>query len=341
MAKEGYFMASGRTSSRHGARVSVAAMTLCALLAAACGPTSTPVDPPSTVAVPGAPEGPADEPSVDGGDTTAAAPADAPPEPAPATPAPADAAPATPTDGAPPPAATPTADAAPPAPTPIDADGPLASACRPLLQPAIPARVIEVDAQAGAELSGAVLEHLAGQLRQVADTPGGVTVDASGRIDGDVREWTLGDIRAVEAASRSIPQTSDTAVVHVVALRGQPDQSDPGIASSIGIAFGATSFVVFPDRVDDLALLLGGADAILRAVVVHELGHLLCLVNLSYDSEIDHEDPEHPGHSRDDTSVMFHAIETTAIGQLFQGAPPSTFGDADLADLEGLRTGRY
>ena len=231
--------------------------------------------------------------------------------------------------------------AAPPAPTPIDADGPLASACRPLLQPAIPARVIEVDAQAGAELSDAVLEHLAGSLRQVADAPGGVTVDSSGRIDGDVREWTLADIRAVEAASRSIPQTSDTAVVHVVALRGQPDQSDPGIASSIGIAFGATSFVVFPDRVDDLALLLGGADAILRAVVVHELGHLLCLVNLSYDSEIDHEDPEHPGHSRDDTSVMFHAIETTAIGQLFQGAPPSTFGDADLADLEGLRTGRY
>ena len=68
MAKEGYFMASGRTSSRHGARVAAAAMTLCALLAAACGPTSTPVDPPSTVAVPGAPAGPADEPSVDGGD---------------------------------------------------------------------------------------------------------------------------------------------------------------------------------------------------------------------------------------------------------------------------------
>ncbi len=336
-------MGSGRTSSRPERRVVGLVVAVCVVLASACGPTTTAPTTPTTVPVPSGTGDTAD--TADGTVTPAPAPGATPTgdpgepaapgateAPAPASPTADDASAATP-----PPAPADT----PAGPTPIDADGPLASACRPLLQPAIASRVIEVDAQAGAELSGAVLDHLAGTLRQVADAPGGVTVDASGRIEGEAREWTLEDIRAVEAGSRSIPQTGDTAVVHVVALRGQPDQSDPGIASSIGIAFGATSFVVFPDRVDDLAILLGGADAILRAVVVHELGHVLCLVNLSYESEIDHEDPDHPGHSRDSGSVMFHAIETTAIGQLFQGPPPSTFTAEDLADLEGLRTGRY
>lgn len=243
----------------------------------------------------------------------------------------------TPSTGAPsPPPTTP-----PPARVAIDPDGPVGSACRQLLRAEIPALVVEVDTQDGATLPAGVLDHLTGTIAAVADTPGGIAVDTAGTVPGDRREWTLEDLRAAAAATRDHPQTPDQAVLHVLSVRGVPDPDDPAIAGAIGIAFAATEFVVFGDRVDGLAVLLGGGEAVLRAVVVHELGHLLCLVNLGYTSEQGREDPAHPGHSANTGSVMFHAIETTAVGQIFSGPPPDAFDAADLADLEALRTGRY
>ena len=263
---------------------------------------------------------PSASPSVSSGGPTA--------DPAPPVPAPGPTAVTSPTS-------------VPAGPAPLDPDGPLGAACRPLLQPAIPGLVIEVDSQAGAALPGGVVDHLAATTAAVADKPAGVAVDTAGTVPGDQQEWTVADIRAAAAATRDHAQTADQAVVHVLSLRGVPDQDDPAISGAIGIAFSATELAVFPDRVDGLAVLLGGDEAVLRAVVVHELGHLLCLVNIDNTSEQGREDPDHPGHSANRDSVMFHAIETTAIGQVFAGPPPDTFDAADLADLEALRTGRY
>ena len=223
---------------------------------------------------------------------------------------------------------------------PTTLDSPLGELCRSYLRPDVANLVIEIDAQDGAALPPAVVEHLRATLVGVADKPGGIVVDAGGTIPGGGEAWTVDRLRALAAETRSVAPSADTVVVHVLSLRGEPDQNSE-IASSIGVAFGGGEFAVFPDRVDSLALLLGGAEAILQAVTVHEAGHLLCLVNLGYTSDIAHEDPEYPRHSSNQGSVMFHAIETTAIGQLFSGPPPRDFDADDLADLEGLRTGRY
>lgn len=350
---------SGSKSPRTRARGLLSALlALTVLLVAACGPR---VPPPAVegTARPGgaapsvtAPVDPADPaggdaqgPEIVGGalplptdpaaaPTGPAAPAPGQPPPAPGAPQPAPA----PGSAAPPP---PAAAAMPP---PLD--GPLGSLCRTYLRPEVASLVIEIDAQAGAELPAPVIEHLLATLTAVLDKPGGITVDTSGRIEGRAQAWTLDSIRATAAASRSVAQTPDTVVMHIISLRGQPDQTAPGegqpdIRSSIGVAFAAGEFVIFPDRVEGLAALLGGVNAVLRSVTVHEAGHLLCLINLDYTSNIPHEDPAHPGHSVDRNSVMFHAIETTAIGQLFSGPPPNSFTANDLADLEGLRTGRY
>jgi hypothetical protein len=190
-----------------------------------------------------------------------------------------------------------------------------------------------------------VVDHLTATLGAVVDKPGGIAVER-GPIGGGAQDWTLDGIRAVAASSRRPAGDANTVVMRVMSLRGQPDQTppppgQPDIRASIGIAFAAGEFVVFPDRIDGLSALIGGTTAVLRAVTVHEAGHLMCLINLSYQSDIDHEDPAHPGHSADRNSVMFHAIETTAIGRVFAGAPPDRFTANDLADLEGLRTGRY
>lgn len=305
-----------------------------AVMAAACAPVSEPGPAGTPTAVPVPPQATPAEP----GDNAAATPGADTPAPAPA---PAPAPDAGDEGAAPPPAPEPTSTPPPaePAVQPIDPAAAVGNACRPILRGDIPGAVIEVD---GAGLSDGVVEHLRATLAQVADKPAGITVDVSGAVPSDDREWTLEEIRAAEEASRNHVQTADNVVIHVMVLRGVPDQSDDRISGAIGLAFNATSFAVFPDRVDDLALLLGGADAILRAVVVHELGHLLCLVNISYESaSAGREDADHPGHSSSQESVMFHAIETTAISQLFTGPPPDAFDPTDLADLAALRAGDH
>ena len=74
-----------------------------------------------------------------------------------------------------------------------------------------------------------------------------------------------------------------------------------------------------------------------RAVVTHEMGHLLGLVDLVLDDK--RGDPAHPGHSTNRGSVMFWAVETSLVGQVLGGPPPVDFDSDDVADLRKIRTG--
>jgi hypothetical protein len=215
-----------------------------------------------------------------------------------------------------------------------DRDG-LGAMCRAYLRPDVPRLVIEVAHQAGAMPTGAALDHMTGTLEGVLDKPGGITVRAV-EIPSGPQTWSENDVRVLAERHRVERSSSEQAVMQVVALRGQFEDRE-----TLGVAFDASTFAGFPDRIDGLATLLGGRDAIERAVLVHEAGHLLCLVNITYRSAIDHEDPERPHHSRDPESVMYWAVANSAVAQVFSGPPPADFTANDRADLEGLRTGRY
>lgn len=218
-----------------------------------------------------------------------------------------------------------------------DDAGPLGGSCRAYLRGEIPRLVVELQHQAGAAARGAAVDHLSSTLSNVVDKPGGVEVAGPAEIPGEGRAWTADELRAFASEHRTQRSSEEQTVMHVLSVHGQFEGG--GV---LGVAINATTFALFSDEIDDLTLdLLGGRDAIERAVLVHEAGHLLCLVNITYDSEIDHEDPEHANHSRHEGSVMHWAIETSAIGQVFSGPPPSEFHPDDLADLEGLREGRY
>jgi hypothetical protein len=200
--------------------------------------------------------------------------------------------------------------------------------------------VIEVDVQEGVAMDQAAVDHLVDELRRHVDKPGGITFAGGNTFASDRTEWSVGDLREAAAANRTTSSTADSVSVHVLYVRGGFHQ-DGEETAAIGVAYTASSVAVFPERWAGLGALLGSSRAIERAVLVHEFGHLFGLVNLTYESEIDHEDPQHPGHSSSQQSVMFHAIESTLIGQVFSGPPPDRFDDADAADLAGLRSGRY
>lgn len=288
-------------------RRALPALGLCAVLAAcASGPPPAPSSSPAPVAVPDAAPAPPPgvaQPTAGGGGTGGSSVAGSSGGGAPAT-------------------------------VPSDHAGP-GALCRTYLGEEVPRLVVEVDWQDGARNAKGAVSHLVEVLRGVVRKPGGVirTGALTGPGDPD-RVWTVEDLRREAARARSQYTTPQQAAMHVLFLRGR--YAEEGV---IGIAYSASEMAVFPDAIDSLSILLGGQLGVQRSVLVHEAGHLLCLVNLGYRSPHDREDPAHPHHSSDRRSVMYWAIDTTAIGTLFSGPPPDDFTDQDRDDLRRLAVG--
>lgn len=198
-----------------------------------------------------------------------------------------------------------------------------------------PRLVIEVDVQSGASLSQAALDHLAGITGDVSDKTE-IVFEGGNEFASDDASWTSSDLRDAVAANRNTASDNSQVSIHLLVVRGV-NERDGQETNAIGLAYGASTIAFFPDRLRGLGGLTGSNDGIARSVLVHELGHLLGLINLTYTSQIDHEDPEHPGHSSSEASVMFHAVETTLVAELFGGGPPDRFDDADLADIEHIK----
>lgn len=110
-------------------------------------------------------------------------------------------------------------------------------------------------------------------------------------------------------------------------------------ANVLGLAYGASAVVIFTDQVKNLATPTVPASMFLESVTTHEVGHILGMVNIGYQSTIAHEDSAHPHHSSNSNSVMYYAIDQGNLIQSFVSGPPTTFDSSDEADLAGLRNG--
>lgn len=213
---------------------------------------------------------------------------------------------------------------------PVGANGPA------ILAAGMPRLVVEIDRQEGARLPPAAVDHLMATLRRHADKPGGIARAGGSTFASDRTRWSAAQIRRTAAANRDVRSGPDRVAIYLLALRGEMTR-DGQTSDAIGVAVNASEVGLFPERWAGLADLLGGSEAVGRAVLVHELGHLLGLVNLTYEARHGREDPEHPGHSASRDSVMYWAIETTLIGQVFSGPPPDRFDAADRDDIAFIR----
>lgn len=189
--------------------------------------------------------------------------------------------------------------------------------------------LVNVRSQSGAAPGSRTVEHTRAVLGEVSGKTVGV---GGGPIDGDARQWTSADIRSL-VDSFGVEQSRDTAVMHLLFLRGGFAGND----TVLGVAVRSDVAAIFSDRVDEAAGPLSSRARIEDAVTLHEVGHLLGLVDLVLDTG--RADPDHPGHSPNQDSVMYFAVESTVVGTVLTGGPPTEFDGADLADLAAIRGG--
>lgn len=201
-----------------------------------------------------------------------------------------------------------------------------------LLQPGRGDRVVvEIRAQAGAAPRQATIDHLVRVLQAASGKA--VSVDSIDGMSGGARDWTQQQVISAAASAAQIESGRSQVVLRLLFLRGTY-QGDGGV---LGVAVAGDVAAVFSDRVNSAAGLLVDPGVVEDAVTMHEVGHLLALVDLILGTG--RGDPEHPGHSRNKRSVMYWQVESNLISQLFDGGIPRDFDADDRAELAQIRAG--
>ena len=153
----------------------------------------------------------------------------------------------------------------------------------------------------------------------------------------ETSSWTATKVREIGHDTMDAPPQTSELRWHVIMPQGK--YSDDSV---LGVAVDASTIALFSDSIDDATSIFNpriSAEDIENSVMVHEFGHLLGLVNLVYTSPADHEDSEHPGHSNNEDSVMYWAIESANLGNIITGELPDEFDNDDLNDLSGMLSG--
>ena len=219
-------------------------------------------------------------------------------------------------------------------PTPTDdgSQGPPGAFARTLLRPQ-PATslVIERAAQSGAAIDPAAFERSAGVLREVTGKP--VELRPLVGLASQDTDWNAEEVRQAADRVARTPQGDGRAVVRTLLLQGRFE----GSTQVLGVVARGDVLALFVDNIADAATPFATRKAIEDAVLLHEFGHVLGLVDLARDTG--RADKEHPGHSSNRSSVMYWAVESSLIGQVIGGPPPRDFDAQDLADLRALRNG--
>ena len=151
-------------------------------------------------------------------------------------------------------------------------------------------------------------------------------------------EWTDEEIRATGRETREM----DAMVEGELRFHFMFPSGAHVNENVLGVSVDASTVMIFVDQIKEAENLVQRPswENIEAAVTIHELGHLLGLVNLVYVSNIDHEDSEHKGHSSNDQSVMYWAVETSDIANILFGNVPNDFDADDRGDLANLADGQ-
>lgn len=213
--------------------------------------------------------------------------------------------------------------------------------------------VIEVDSVAGFEPLASSASSLESRLEAILDKPLGVEVVNHATIAsrGSDHQWTFAELRALAASTFDLAVDSDTVKMHVLCVDGS--YATPGGGVVLGIAWDQMHITLFQQTIQETCAATFVppifedqlcADAEL-AIWVHEVGHVLGLVDNGIPMQADHEDHDHEGHDRSSSCVMYWAYEGDALVSrvaddlISTGSSALDFDAECLDDIAAIRGG--
>ena len=183
------------------------------------------------------------------------------------------------------------------------------------------------------EPSQPALDNLQEFLELRLNKPNGITFTQKSIASPENYSFTADDIRELEDKHRTQYAQNE----NLTAFIFYADEEYAGNTSqskTIGLAYGSTSMCIFEKTVEENS---GGLGQVSRnnletAVLIHEFGHVLGLVNTGTPMVQNHESA--PGHSDNENCLMYYASETGSLTGFIGGDPMPELDDQCIADLQ-------
>lgn len=144
--------------------------------------------------------------------------------------------------------------------------------------------------------------------------------------------YSASQIRDLEEQHRTVYPEEGILSTYFIIVDGEWDISD----NVLGIAYYNTSMALFGEKIDEASggLFQHGRHHIEATVMLHEIGHLMGLINNGIEMQSDHQDEEHGKHCDESTCLMYHSVRTTDFfANVFEGSIP----ELDEACIDDLR----
>jgi|TARA_B110000240_G_scaffold195155_1_gene244153 hypothetical protein len=197
--------------------------------------------------------------------------------------------------------------------------------------------IIEIDFESGYKPETSSTDLLKQRISEVCSFSQGISTEFTETNFADVGTWSADDVREQGWDNKNADPTVGKTLRWQLIFPAESYEDD----SVLGVAVDASTIAIFGESVDGAAGFFNrpSAEEVENSVMVHEVGHLLGLVNLVYTSPVDHESADKPGHSDNDDSVMYWAIESMSVGSFISGDLPNDFDQDDKNDLAGMAAG--
>ncbi len=210
---------------------------------------------------------------------------------------------------------------------------------------------IEVDHTPDQEPRPSALTLLEDRLRSIANKDR-ITIAVDGTLPSKTT-WTTDDLVALQKANQDKQTSGKTVVTYVAYVDGKlrVDNEDRTV---LGLTIGHDFVVIFKEQTEaacsitagakdprdvtgplDLLPCYGGEERIEQAVLMHEFGHAMGLVNRGIPMVKDHEGKgaDQQRHSNNPDSVMYWALDSAGTLDEFTSQIPLHFDADDKADV--------
>lgn len=194
--------------------------------------------------------------------------------------------------------------------------------------------IIQIQSVQGFELTNATLDNLKTFLQQRLNKPMGISIVQSTIGSPGKATLSLNDIRTIEQNNRSVSTDGRTLTAYFFV--GDADfTDDSGDGKVLGVAYGPTSMALFEKTILDFSGDIGQSSQTMleSAVIVHEFGHILGLVNRGSAMQVEHVDKAHANHCNNSQCLMYYQLESSATIGNMSSLP--TLDNNCINDLRG------
>lgn len=172
---------------------------------------------------------------------------------------------------------------------------------------------VEIQYVTGFRPADLTLDHLGTFLETYLNKPRGINISLKEIRPGGRDALSMEDVSAIEKENRTRFVHQDTTAIYILFTNG----IHPG-KRILGMAYRNSSAVVYGKAIRKYSSMEGRLThhELETAVLLHEIGHLLGLVNKGSPLITEHGDSVFTDHCKNKKCLMYHSVETKSLSSI-------------------------